>query len=95
MLDGEDMICRPPPYVVLVERVDDIEDLKNWAYGVANAHNYPTTEHWDEPKQSATAFCFKEYGAAWSFMALCKGLDIPCKVNWGASPPSPVQPQSS
>jgi hypothetical protein len=72
----------PPHYVVTVEYVEDIEDLRNWAYAAANGMPYATTEHWDVPNQSGFAFCFMAFGAALAFIAHCKVLGIPCKGEW-------------
>jgi hypothetical protein len=64
-------MAEPPPYVVLVEQVEDIEDLRNWAYAAANRVNYGTTEHWDEPMPSGIAFYFMALGPAIAFIAHC------------------------
>jgi hypothetical protein len=72
----------PPHYVVTVEYVEDIEDLRDWAYAAANRFPYPTTEHCDVPNQSGFAFCFKAFGAALAFIKNCKESGIRCKGEW-------------
>jgi hypothetical protein len=64
-------MAEPPPYVVLVDQVDDIEDLRNMAYAAANRVYYGTTEYWEEPRQSGVAFCFMALPSAIAFMAHC------------------------
>lgn len=61
----------PPPYVVLVEQVDDIEDLLLMAYAAANSVHDGTTEHWDEPRPCGVALHFMDHRAAVVFMAYC------------------------
>ena len=51
------------PYVVLVEQVEELEDLRNWAYAAANSGNYSTTEHWDEQRPSGAVASLQKAGA--------------------------------
>ena len=64
---GEPMADQPI-YVVTVEHVEDIEELRNLAYAAAHGLPYDTTEHWDEPKPLGVDFNFKAYGAAVAFL---------------------------
>ena len=83
--EGPEEMNEDPQYVVTVEQVEDIEDLRNWAYAAAHSSSYATTEHWDDwevPKQPGVRFYFKAYGAALRFIVHCKLSGIPCGVEW-------------
>ena len=56
------------PFVVIVEKADDIEHLRTMAYAAANQRGLATTEHWDEPRSSDVAFCFKAFEAWFVFV---------------------------
>jgi hypothetical protein len=68
---------RAPPYVVLVQRADDLEDLRNMAYAAANKFGGGSTEHWDTEQSSGTAFHFMTWQAALAFTAHCTRIGVP------------------
>jgi hypothetical protein len=66
-----------PPFVVIVQTADDLEDLRMMAYAAANKIRGGSTEHWDEERPSGTAFCFVTWEAAFLFTAHCARTGIP------------------
>jgi hypothetical protein len=65
-----------PPYVVLVQGADDLENLRDMAYAAANKIRSGSTEHWDERRSSEIAFCFMTANAATCFSAHCARTGI-------------------
>jgi hypothetical protein len=66
-----------PPFIVVVQTADDLEDLRNMAYAAANFIRGGSTEHWDEQRSSENAFCFMSWEAAFLFMVHCAKTGIP------------------
>jgi hypothetical protein len=68
-----------PPYVVLVQEVDDLYDLHNMAFAAAHTNPFTSTVHWDEKRSSETAFYFMTWQAAFLFTMHCARAGIPYK----------------
>jgi hypothetical protein len=65
-------------YAVLIQAAeDDLEDLRNIAFAAARNIRDGSTEYWEEARGPETAFCFKNWEAAFSFNAYCAKSDIP------------------
>ena len=45
-----------PPFIVVVQTADDLEDLRNMAYAAANNIRGGSTEHWAEKRLSGKLF---------------------------------------
>jgi hypothetical protein len=65
-----------PPFIVVVQTADDLEDLRNMAYAAAKNIRGGSTEHWEEKRPSGNAFCFVTWEAAFAFTAYCARTGI-------------------
>jgi hypothetical protein len=71
-------VTSKPPFVVVAQTADDLEDLRNMAYAAANNNiRGGSTEHWDEQRPSGAAFYFMTWEAAFAFTAHCARTGIP------------------
>jgi hypothetical protein len=70
-------VTSTPPFIVVVQTADDLEDLRNIVYAAANNIRGDSTEHWDEERHPGTAFYFVAWEAAFAFTAHCARTGIP------------------